>query len=97
MKVVEGTDMFHRRAQALLRPVLGTQLGRVFLVAAGGKLVLTAVGTEDGSAAWRNVLSFLNGATTAALAYPVIDFARAKPIQHDDMTMGCSRLRLGGW
>ena len=46
MKVVEGTDMFHRRAQALLRPVLGTQLGRVFLVAAGGKLVLTAVGTE---------------------------------------------------
>ena len=60
--------MFPRRAQALLRPVLGTLPGRVFLVAAGGKLVLTAVGTKDGSAAWRNVLSFLNGATTVALA-----------------------------
>ena len=60
--------MFLRRAQALLRPVLGTLSGRVFLVAAGGKLVLTAVGTEDGSAAWRNVLSFLSGATTVALA-----------------------------
>ena len=58
--------MFLRRAQALLRPVLGTLPGRVFLVAAAGKLVLTAVGTEDGGA-----LSFLNGATTVALALPL--------------------------
>ena len=86
--------MFHRRAQALLRPVLGTLPGCVFLVAAGGKLVLTAVGTEDGSAAWRNVLSFLNGATTVALAYPVIDFARANPIQHDATTVSMMALPL---
>ena len=58
--------MFRRRAQALLRPVLGTLPGRVFLVALGGKLVLTAVGTEGGGA-----LSFLNGATTVALALPL--------------------------
>ncbi len=58
--------MFRRRAQALLRPVFGTLPGRVFLVALGGKLVLTAVGTEGGGA-----LSFLNGATTVALALPL--------------------------
>ena len=63
--------MFRRLAQALLRPVLGTLPGRVFLVAAVGKLVLTAVGTEDAGAAGRDVLSFLNGATTVALALPL--------------------------
>ena len=40
----------------------------MFLVAAGGKLVLRAVGNEDGIAVWRNVLSFLNGAIIVALA-----------------------------
>ena len=62
--------MFRRLAQTLLRPVLGTLPGRVFLVAAAGKLVLTAVGTEDGGAPGRDVLSVLNGATTVVLALP---------------------------
>ena len=58
--------MFRRRAEALLQPVLGTVPGRVFLAAAAGKLVLTAVGTEDGG-----TLNFVNGATTVALALPL--------------------------